>query len=160
MDQKIFEYEKKIEFLEGKVIDLEKHNAGLREILIKNVQFSTKLSNITYEIDCLLVKKTQEIRDLEKKLAQSLARVDSKIEDFDIDMTTEKDDEIEDLNSQPVDVYDYVEVFAWKRLELEKDSNGYYNCPECSHRTRNSTNLEDHYRGHTNEKPFGCKLCP
>ena len=59
---------KKIEFLERKVRDLENHNAGLREVLLKNVQFSTKLSNITYEMDCLLVKKGREIRDLQEKL--------------------------------------------------------------------------------------------
>ena len=68
MENKIIEYEKKIEILERKVSDLEKHNAGLREVLINNVQFSTKLSNITYEMDCLLVKKSQEIRDLQELL--------------------------------------------------------------------------------------------
>ena len=58
-------------FLEKKVSDLEKYNASLRECLVQNIQFSTKLSNITYEMDCLLVKKGQEIRDLEKEIEQS-----------------------------------------------------------------------------------------
>ena len=53
----MFEYERKIEVLEKKVSDLEKRNEGLRECLLKNVKFSTQLSNITYEMDCLLVKK-------------------------------------------------------------------------------------------------------
>ena len=56
----IFEYERKIEILEKKVSDLEKRNESLRECLLKNVQFSVNLSNITYEMDCLLVKKGQE----------------------------------------------------------------------------------------------------
>ena len=160
MENKIFEYERKIEVLEKNVSDLEKRNEGLREFLVKNVQFSTKLSNITYEMDCLLVKKAQEIRDLEIKLEESLASVNSiKVDDFDIDMTIEKDDEIEDLNPQSLDVNYYVEVFAFKRLKLEKDSNGVYNCPECNYKTSNASNLDDHYRLHTNEKPFGCKLC-
>ena len=95
MDQKIFEYEKKIEFLEGKVIDLEKHNAGLREILIKNVQFSTKLSNIIYDMDCLLVKKGREIRDLQEKLENCLpgaciSGADSPLMDFDMDICSEE----------------------------------------------------------------------
>ena len=57
MENKIREYEQKIEKLEKKVSDLEKYSAGLQECLLKNVQFATKLSNITYEMDCLLVKK-------------------------------------------------------------------------------------------------------
>ena len=71
MENKITEYEKKIAFLEKKVSDLEKYNASLRECLVQNIQFSTKLSNITYEMDCLLEKKGQEIRDLEKNIKQT-----------------------------------------------------------------------------------------
>ena len=156
----MFEYERKIEVLEKKVSYLEKRNEGLRECLLKNVQFSTKLSNITYEMDCLLVKKGQEIRDLEKKLELSMARVTSvEVENFDIDMAAEKDGEVEDSNSQPLHVNDYVEVFAFNRLELDKDSNGCFKCPECNYKTLNSSTFDNHYRGHTNEKPFGCKLC-
>ena len=44
MENKIIEYEKKIE---RKVSDLEKHNAGLGEVLINNVQFLTKFLDIT-----------------------------------------------------------------------------------------------------------------
>ena len=57
MESKIIEYERKIEALEKKVSELEKYSADLRECFLKNVKFSTKLSNITYEMDCLLVKK-------------------------------------------------------------------------------------------------------
>jgi len=90
MENKISEYEKKIEFLEKKVSDLEKYNASMRECLLKNVQFSTKLSNITYEMDCLLVKKGQEIRDLEKKIEQSSkSKPTPTLMDFEIEMTPE-----------------------------------------------------------------------
>ena len=97
METKILKYERKIEILEKKVADLENYNAGLRECFLQKVQFSTKLSNITYELDCLLVKRSQQIRDLETKLEKSLAALNSiqslkpKIEDFDIDMTFKKD---------------------------------------------------------------------
>ena len=60
MKNVIVEYERKIEILEKKVSDLEKRNENLRECLLENVQFSANLSNITYEMDCLLVKKGQE----------------------------------------------------------------------------------------------------
>ena len=95
MKNQILEFERKIEALEKKVSDLENYNKNLRDCLMKNVKFSTDLSKITYEMDCLLVRKSEEIRDLEKKLEQSLAPVNSvehdfKIEDFDIEMTSEK----------------------------------------------------------------------
>ena len=161
MENKIEEYEKKIQFLEKKVSDLEKYNAGLRECLLKHVQFSTKLSNITYEMDCLLVKKGQEIRELEKKIEDSLTRTtasSSKLTDFDIDMTLEEHDENESAASGP-SVNDYVEIFPHQKLDLKKDSKGYFNCSECSYKTSRSSNFENHYRCHTDEKPFGCKLC-
>ena len=65
-------------------------------MLVKNVQFSTKLSNITYEMDCLLVKKGQEIRDLEKKLEESPMRFSQNemLTDFDIEMTSDTPSEI------------------------------------------------------------------
>ena len=118
MENKITEYEKKIEFLEKKVSDLEKYNASLKECLLKNVQFSTKLSNITYEMDCLLVKKGQEIRDLEKKIEQSSkSKPSPTLMDFDIEMSTPEEHE-QDLvasksgssESCDLDANDYVET--------------------------------------------------
>ena len=163
MENKIKEYENRIEFLEKKVSDLEKYNAGLREILLKNIEFSTKLSNITYEMDCLLVKRGHEIRELEKKIEESLARAtacesSSKLTDFDIDMTFEDHDE-NDSTAHGPSVNDYVEIFAHTKVDLKKDSNGYFNCSECGYKTSNSSNFENHHRCHSDEKPFGCKLC-
>ena len=126
MENKIVEYERKIDFLEKKVSELENYNKNLRECLVQNVQFSTKLSNITYEMDCLLVKKGQEIRDLEKKLEQSVGRI--LLEPIKHDFDMEKDDEIEVSNSQPVGVNNYVEIFTFDKPELKKDPNGYYQC--------------------------------
>ena len=123
MENKINEYEKKIEFLEKKVSDLEKYNASLKECLLKNVQFSTKLSNITYEMDCLLVKKGQEIRDLEKRIEQSSkSKPSSTLMDFDIEMTPEEHEQ--DLiasksgssESYDLDANDYVKtIFTPKK---------------------------------------------
>ena len=176
MKNKIIEYEKKIEILERKVSDLEKHNAGLREVLINKVQFSTKLSNITYEMDCLLVKKGQEIRDLQELLDNCPHRLkacksepsslpsprpSSTLNDFDIDMTEEAYDGIKpvDFSLEAKSLYQYVEIFASKKLDLEKDSNGYFKCFDCDYKTISSKTFEDHYRCHTGEKPFGCMFC-
>ena len=185
MENKIIEYEKKIEILERKVSDLEKHNAGLREVLINNVQFSTKLSNITYEMDCLLVKKGQEIRDLQDLLencphiltdacksepspkpssipSPSPSRTPSStLNDFDIDMTVEEYDGIQPaaFSLEAKSLYQFVEIFACMKLDLQKDSNGYFKCFECDYKTISSKTFEDHYRCHTGEKPFGCMFC-
>ena len=177
MENEIKEYERKIEMLEKKVSDLEKRNDSLRECLIKNVQFSTKLSNITYEMDCLLEKRAQEIRDLEKKLEESLFRA-SKVEfqqsahaeitDFDIDMS--KPELVPELlakcqpDSEPVTkeklrINDYVRTLPIKRLEAIQDPNGCFQCPECDHKTTSRNYLQAHYRLHTDEKPFQCKIC-
>ena len=166
MENKISEYEKKIAFLEKKVSDLEKYNASLRECLVQNVQFSTKLSNITYEMDCLLEKKGQEIRDLEKNIKQtSKSEPSPALMDFEIEMTSEERNDMKSLNagsseSRDLDPNDYVEtIFTPKKLDLVKESNGYFKCSECDYKTMNSGTLESHYRCHTDEKPFGCKLC-
>ena len=165
MENKITEYENKIALLEKKVSNLEKYNASLRECLLKNVQFSTKLSNITYEMDCLLVKKGQEIRDLEKKIEQSSKSEPSIIlMDFDMDIgseeQSEKDITVLDSGSPDLNPYDYVgTVCTPKKLDLVKESNGYFNCSKCDYKTLNSSNFVIHYRCHTDEKPFGCKLC-
>ena len=39
-----------------------------------------------------------------------------------------------------------VEVFASNKPHVEKDSNGYFDCPECNYRSSNTTNVEIHYR--------------
>ena len=167
MENKIREYEQKIEKLEKKVSDLENYNASLRECLLKNVQFSTKLSNITYEMDCLLVKKGQEIRDLEKKLAETSLRfsqpaTNEMLTDFDIELT---DDFLDDSNynesaKEEVNLNNYVKILKCSKLALKKDSNGHFKCPECDYTTNNSKNCERHFSTHhTDEKPFQCKLC-
>ena len=32
-------------------------------------------------------------------------------------------------------LYQYVEIFASKKLDLEKDSNGYFKCFDCDYKT-------------------------
>ena len=94
MEIKISEYERKIEILEKKVANLEKKNTGLRDCLLKNVLFSTKLSNIIYEMDCLLVNRRQEIRKLERELKESrVSQLANHEMLIDLGMKAERDDD-------------------------------------------------------------------
>ena len=63
---KMIEYEKKIEFLEKKDLEMSKSQYA---------RLGETLSNVTYEIDCLFAKKDQEIRDLKEKLEKTLAKI-------------------------------------------------------------------------------------
>ena len=166
MENKIREYEQKIAILEKKVSELEKRNAGLRECLVSNVQFSTNLSNIIYEMDCLLVKKGQEIRDLEKQLEQNLSKIakfesSQMLTDFDMEITDDASMEspITEQNSEAININDYVETLEYEKLEMKKDLNGYFKCTECAYKTYSRQNFGVHFRKHTDEKPFQCKLC-
>ena len=164
MENKIREYEQKIEALEKKIAELENRNAGLHKCLIENVQFSTKLSNITYEMDCLLVKKGEEIRDLEKKLNESSMRIslpvsDEMLTDFDIEMNDDAPAVIAESRKEGLNANDNVKILEASEPKLKKDSKGYFNCSECNYKTRTTSNFELHHRMHTGERPFQCKLC-
>ena len=130
----IIEYEKKIELLEKKVSNLE----------MINVKLGETLSNVTYEMDCLIAKKDKEILDLEEKLEQTLAKIPKP------------------EPNQPNQIFepiDYVEKFEYRKIEIQRDENGYYPCDQCEYKSLVRKDTENHYRTHTGEEPFGCKFC-
>ena len=165
MEIKIREYEEQIAKLEKKVSDLEIHNSGLRECLLKNIQFSTKLSNITYEMDCLLEKKGKEIRNLEKKLEESVMKLSQLITqeilmEFDIKLEIANDvPSVPESTNSEFNVNDYVVAFPTNKLQVKRNSDGDFKCTECDYKTPQLNTYEAHFRRHTDEKPFQCKLC-
>ena len=60
--------------------------------------------------------------------------------DFDIDMTVEEYDGIQPaaFSLEAKSLYQYVEIFACMKLDLQKDSNGYFKCFECDYKTISS----------------------
>ena len=71
----IIEYERKIEFLEKKVSNLE----------MTNVRMSEMLSNVKFEkfiMDSLVAEKEREISILKEELEQTIAKTTFQIEDF------------------------------------------------------------------------------
>ena len=120
MKNKIREYERNIEILEKQVLKLDKENVDLRQCLLRNVKFSTKLSKIIYEMDCLLDNKGREVRDLEKKLEESLTKhsqvgTNEMVMDFDMDLNDEDAIQLEtiddDLKPEDLNVNDYLKTY-------------------------------------------------
>ena len=64
MNAEIENYKAKIQFLEKKVLELEKSNSNLSTSLQHQYQFSSKVANIIFDMDCLLTKKNNEIAHL------------------------------------------------------------------------------------------------
>ena len=166
MSVEIENYKARIEFLEKKVAELEKSNKNLTECLRQQYEFSAKVSNIIFDMDSLLTKKSDEIARLEMQLKNDT--VD--IKDFAIDLA---EDEVdlgshggqmtgEEGQAPSMDVNDYVICHGIKNLEIMPNHYGVYECPSesgCSYQTTWHTVMQRHIRTHSKEKPFECRLC-
>ena len=198
MNMEIEHYKSKIECLEERVLELEKSNINLNESLRKQIQFSAKLSNIIFDMDCLLAKKSNEIANFEIELKNALPNnaeaidhfkevdlgsnqgqiietviaptsVVINVEDFTIDLAEvdEGSNQMsgEDTKSPSVDVNEYVIQHHVKKIKIMSNPDGVYECPDdingvkCSYKTSKYDDMNRHYRTHSNEKPFECKLC-
>ena len=111
----------------------------------KIVQCET-ISNVTYAMDCLVAKKDQDIRDLEEKLDQTLAK---------IPISSPNHCDNESTNSP----FYYVEKFESRKMEIQRDVNSYFPCDQCDYKSYVKIDIDNHYRTHTDEEPFGCNIC-
>ena len=170
MNAEIENYKAKIEFLEKKVLELEKSNANLSASLQQQCQFSSKVATIIYDMDCLLTKKTDEIAHLKMQLKKS---PDSNIEDFAIDLDNDSVEskyspqaqitiDVSSASTTSVDVNEYVIRHKFRKLEIERNFVGVFECPNeagCYYKTSNFGDMERHFRLNSKEKPFECRLC-
>ena len=80
--------------------------------------------------------------------------------DFDIEMTSDTPPEIlSESATEDIDVNDYVKTLPMKKLTAKRHSDGHFKCTECDYKTTRLYNCEGHFRTHTDEKPFQCRLC-
>ena len=53
----------------------------------------------------------------------------------------------------------YVEKFESRKMEIQRDVNGYFSCDQCDYKSYVKIDIDNHYRTHTDEEPFGCNIC-
>ena len=136
MDSEIRNYKTKIELLEKREAELENSNKVLKECLRQQYQFSAKVSNIVFEMDCLLTEKSDEIAHIESQLKN--VPKESNINDFTIDLV--KDEEFPEVDPCPmtnkietatsVDINDFVIRHEFEKMTIMPSSDGIYKCPD------------------------------
>ena len=100
-------------------------------------------------MDCALTRKGEEISRLQKQLDSALSlneRPKSGLEDFTIDLGLENYIKIEgDFISENPN--DYVIDLGSTQLDLTKNLDGYYECPDdtCDYKSPRLENVELHY---------------
>ena len=77
------------------------------------------------------------------------------------DIITVDDSEESEDSESPVDVSQYIVSLEPKQYDFQRDSTGKFICPEisCSYKINHRPRMTRHYRKHSGEKPFQCKLC-
>ena len=67
-----------------------------------------------------------------------------------------------DISNEPeVDVNDYIIYLPPSKMDVERNADGFFVCPEpgCDYKSSHTGHVERHFRKHTGERPFQCKFC-
>ena len=132
--------------------DLENYNSALTDCLRDSYKFSTKLTHITHHMDQLLNEKNAEIAEkraqiarLESELAESLTKKGDEIVRLESELaeslqkTADISMEMDIGSNEPeVDVNDYIIYLPPAKMDVERNADGYFECPEpnCDYKSR------------------------
>ena len=153
MEQK--EYEKTINEKDQEILELKRENQALRMLYKQNLTFSNELTKVIHRMDQLLEKK--------KPIDFEITLGEERVEE---DLNGENDEDGECENNENGESYvekkwtNYIEFEEVEENDFIKTKE-YYLCPEktCTFKSLRLSKMNEHFRIHTGNKPFACKIC-